>query len=51
MIANTLTTRIDAAAIAMLLPEAADAMGLPLRTVERLWTYAKAWLYHRLQAE
>ncbi len=33
------------------MPEAADAMGLPLRTVERLWTYAKAWLYRRLRAD
>lgn len=33
------------------MPDAADALGLPLRTVERLWTYAKAWLYRRLQAE
>ncbi len=30
--------------------EAADAMGISLRTAERLWTYAKAWLFRRLQA-
>jgi RNA polymerase sigma factor (TIGR02999 family) len=30
--------------------EAADAMGISLRTAERQWTYAKAWLFRRLQA-
>jgi RNA polymerase sigma factor (TIGR02999 family) len=30
------------------MPEVAAAMQLPLRTVERHWTYAKAWLYRRL---
>ena len=33
------------------MPETAEAMGLPMRTVERLWTYARAWLYHRLRAD
>ena len=32
------------------MPEASDTLGLPLRTAERLWAYAKAWLYRRLQA-
>jgi RNA polymerase sigma factor (TIGR02999 family) len=26
------------------LPEAAEALGLPTRTAERLWAYARAWL-------
>ena len=26
------------------MPEAAEALNLPLRTVERMWTFAKAWL-------
>jgi RNA polymerase sigma factor (TIGR02999 family) len=30
------------------MPEAATAMGIPLRATERLWTYAKAWLFRRL---
>lgn len=34
----------------MSMPEAAEAMGLPLRTLERQWTYAKAWLFRRLQS-
>jgi RNA polymerase sigma factor (TIGR02999 family) len=31
------------------LPEVAEALGVPLRTVEREWTYARAFLYERLQ--
>jgi len=30
------------------MPEAADAMGLPLRTVERNWAYARTWLHREL---
>lgn len=30
-------------------PEAADVLGLPLRTVERTWSYARAWLLRALQ--
>jgi RNA polymerase sigma factor (TIGR02999 family) len=30
--------------IGMSMPEAAEAMGLPLRNAERLWTFARAWL-------
>jgi RNA polymerase sigma factor (TIGR02999 family) len=33
------------------MPEAATALGLPLRTAERQWAYAKAWLYRRLRAD
>ncbi|MSU61307.1 MAG: sigma-70 family RNA polymerase sigma factor [Pedosphaera sp.] len=30
--------------VGMTMQEAADAMGLPLRGAERLWTFARAWL-------
>jgi RNA polymerase sigma factor (TIGR02999 family) len=30
------------------MPEAAAAMGLPLRTAERNWTYARTWLHREL---
>jgi len=30
--------------VGMTMPEAAEAMGLPLRNAERLWTFARAWL-------
>ena len=30
------------------MPESADAMGLSLATVERYWTFAKAWLHSEL---
>jgi RNA polymerase sigma factor (TIGR02999 family) len=33
------------------LKEAADALGLALRTAERQWSYARAWLYARLRPE
>ncbi len=32
--------------VGMTMPEAATAMGLPLRRAERLWTFARAWLRH-----
>jgi RNA polymerase sigma factor (TIGR02999 family) len=32
------------------MPEAAEALGMPLRTAERNWTYARTWL-HRALAE
>jgi len=35
--------------VGMTMPEAADAMGLPLRNTERLWTFARAWLRDALQ--
>jgi hypothetical protein len=31
------------------LKEAADSLGLALRTAERHWAYARAWLYARLR--
>ncbi len=31
------------------LPEAAQALGLSLRSAERLWTYARAWLREEVQ--
>jgi len=33
------------------LKAAAEALGLPLRTAERQWAYARAWLYVRLQQD
>jgi RNA polymerase sigma factor (TIGR02999 family) len=33
------------------LKEAADSLGLALRTAERQWAYARAWLYARLRRE
>jgi RNA polymerase sigma factor (TIGR02999 family) len=33
------------------LKEAANSLGLALRTAERQWTYARAWLYARLRQE
>ena len=29
--------------------EAADALGLPLRSAERTWTYARTWLHRELE--
>lgn len=34
--------------VGMTMEEAAAALGLPLRTAERLWTYARAWLRRRI---
>lgn len=31
------------------MPEVAELMGLSLRSAERQWAYARAWLYQRLQ--
>ena len=33
------------------LKEAADSLGLALRTAERQWAYARAWLYARLRPD
>src|SRR3954471_10795301 len=33
------------------LPEAAHSLGLALRTAERQWAYARAWLYARLRPD
>ncbi len=30
------------------MPEASQAMGIPLRTAERNWTYARAWLHREI---
>ena len=35
--------------VGMTMEEAATAMGLAPRTAERLWTYARAWLYEELK--
>lgn len=37
--------------VGMTMEEAASALGLPLRTAERLWTYARAWLRRRISTE
>jgi RNA polymerase sigma factor (TIGR02999 family) len=34
--------------VGMNMSQAAEAMDLPLRTTERLWTFARAWLRHAL---
>jgi DNA-directed RNA polymerase specialized sigma24 family protein len=31
--------------------EAAEALGLPRRTADRHWAFARAWLYDRLRRE
>ena len=33
----------------MTMPEASEAMALPLRSAERLWTFARAWLRNALK--
>jgi RNA polymerase sigma factor (TIGR02999 family) len=35
--------------VGMSMPEAASAMGLTLRTAERLWTFARAWLKNEIR--
>ena len=35
--------------VGMSMPEAAEALGLPLRSAERLWTFAKAFLRHEIK--
>ena len=30
------------------MPQAAEALGIPLRTAERAWTYARTWLHREL---
>jgi len=37
--------------IGMTLPEAAEALGVPQRTAERLWTFARAWLRNAISGE
>jgi len=33
------------------MPQAAEALGIPLRTAERSWTYARAWLQAEIAGE
>ena len=33
------------------MPQAADALGIPLRSAERNWTYARTWLHRELSAD
>jgi len=35
--------------VGLSMPEAARALDLPLRSAERIWTFARAWLRHALQ--
>ena len=35
--------------VGMSMPEAAEALGMPLRSAERLWTFARAWLRHEMR--
>jgi DNA-directed RNA polymerase specialized sigma24 family protein len=35
--------------VGMTMPEAAAALGMPLRTAGRLWAYARAWLRRELE--
>jgi len=35
--------------VGMTLPEAAEALGLALRSAERLWSFSRAWLRDRLR--
>ncbi len=30
------------------MPEAAEVLGVSLRSAERLWTFARAWLRHEI---
>jgi RNA polymerase sigma factor (TIGR02999 family) len=34
--------------VGMSMPEASEAMGIPLRSAERLWTFARAWLRNEI---
>jgi RNA polymerase sigma factor (TIGR02999 family) len=36
--------------VGMTMEEAATALGLPLRSAERIWTYARAWLRQQISA-
>jgi RNA polymerase sigma factor (TIGR02999 family) len=36
--------------VGLSMAEAAESLGLPLRTAERLWTFAKTWLREEIQA-
>jgi RNA polymerase sigma factor (TIGR02999 family) len=33
------------------MPQTAEAMGIPLRTAERNWTYARTWLHRQLRPD
>jgi RNA polymerase sigma factor (TIGR02999 family) len=36
--------------VGLSMAEAAESLGLPLRTVERMWTFARTWLREAIQA-
>ena len=33
------------------IPQAAEALGISARTADRIWSYARAWLFHRISGE
>lgn len=33
------------------IPQAAEALGISPRTADRIWTFARAWLFHRIAGE
>ncbi|HRY48318.1 MAG TPA: sigma-70 family RNA polymerase sigma factor [Candidatus Paceibacterota bacterium] len=37
--------------VGMTMEESAEAIGLPVRTAERLWTYARAWLHRDIRRQ
>ena len=36
--------------VGMSMPEASEVLGVPLRSAERLWTFARAWLRHEIRS-
>jgi DNA-directed RNA polymerase specialized sigma24 family protein len=36
--------------VGLSMAEAAESLGLPLRTAERMWTFARTWLREAIQA-
>ncbi|HOX02805.1 MAG TPA: ECF-type sigma factor [Candidatus Paceibacterota bacterium] len=40
--------RFSAHFVGMSMPEAAEVLGVSLRSAERLWTFARAWLRHEI---
>jgi DNA-directed RNA polymerase specialized sigma24 family protein len=37
--------------VGLTMPESAEAMGLPLRSAERMWAFARAWLRKAMEAD
>jgi DNA-directed RNA polymerase specialized sigma24 family protein len=36
--------------VGLSMAQAAESLGLPLRTAERMWTFAKTWLREEIQS-